>query len=237
MNKPATRALLLAPLLLAACQRTTEAPQRPAALDDERQRVSYMVGLDLARNVAPVKDEVDIEIVVQALRAAYAGETPQLDAQQADDVRKRFTAHLREKREAAQRALAESNRAEGERFLAGNAKRDGIVVTASGLQYQVLREAAGAKPGAADTVRVNYIGTLLDGRKFEDTYAIDHPASFALTQVLPGLGEAVQLMPVGGKYRFWLPAKLAYAEQGLAGQIEPNATLVFEVELLDIAAR
>jgi FKBP-type peptidyl-prolyl cis-trans isomerase len=171
------------------------------------------------------------------LRGAYAGEPPPLDAKQADEVRKRFTEHLRVKREAQQQALAEKNRGEGAAFLADNAKKPGVVVTDSGLQYQVLRDAAGAKPKAADTVRVNYIGTLLDGRKFEDTYAIDHPASFALNQVLPGLGEAIRLMPVGGKYRFWLPANLAYAERGLAGQIEPNAVLTFEIELLEIAGQ
>ena len=237
MKSLAALALLFSMLLLGACQRTADDARRPAALDDERQRVSYMVGLDLAKNLAPVKDEVDIDTVVLALRTAHAGEKTQLDARQADDVRKRFTEHLRIQREAAQQALAEKNRDEGERFLAGNAKRDGVIVTASGLQYQVLHDAPGARPKVADTVRVNYVGALLDGRRFEDTYAIDHPASFALNQVLPGLGEAVQLMPVGGKYRFWLPARLAYAERGLSGQIEPNATLVFEVELLEIAAR
>jgi FKBP-type peptidyl-prolyl cis-trans isomerase FkpA len=212
-------------------------PSAPARreLANDRERASYLVGLDLAKNVAPVKDEVDIELVVQALRDAHAGKPVLLDPAQADAVRKQFTGHLRDRRGAEQAALAAKNRENGAAFLSGNAKESGVAVTASGLQYRVLRTADGPRPQAGDTVRVNYIGTLLDGRVFENTYAIDHPASFALGQVMPGLGEAIGLMPVGAKYRFWLPANLAYAEHGLPGQIEPNATLVFEMELLEIA--
>lgn len=232
---------LLAAFALVSCQSNDRSEQSSAAatpttnLTTERQRVSYMVGLDLAKNVVPIKDEVDIDIVLQALRSAHAGEKPLLDATQSDEVRKRFTQHLREQREVEGQRLAQMNRAAGVAFLADNAKKPGVISTASGLQYQVLRDAAGTKPKATDTVRVNYIGTLLDGRKFEDTWAIDHPASFALNQVLPGLGEAIQLMPVGSKYRFWIPANLGYAESGKAGEIEPNSTLVFEIELLEIA--
>jgi len=101
----------------------------------------------------------------------------------------------------------------------------------------VLRDAKGAHPKATDTVQVNYIGQMLDGRKFEDTYAIDHPSSFALNQIFPGFSEALQLMPVGAKYRFWIPASLAYGENGLAGQIEPNSVLAFEIELMEIAGQ
>jgi FKBP-type peptidyl-prolyl cis-trans isomerase FkpA len=232
----------VAALFVAGCQPVGEpaskaaVPQAaPRALVSERDRASYVVGLDLAKNVAPVKDEVDIELVVQALRDAHAGRAVLLDAAQADEARRQFTQHLRERREQEQVALAAKNRDAGAAFLATNAKEQGVRVTASGLQYRVLREASGPRPNEADTVRVDYIGRLLDGRAFEDTYAIDHSASFALSQVMPGLGEALRLMPVGAKYRFWLPAELAYAEHGLPGQIEPNATLVFEIELLEIA--
>jgi len=225
---------------LAACGPASVPPPPQAAskpmAGEERRQVSYMVGLDLARNVAPVRDEVDIDVVVEALRAAYAGEPVLLDDTQAEAVRKRFTAHLREKREAAQVALAAKNHSDGEIFLGRNAKREGVITTASGLQYEVLRAAQGPRPKSDDTVRVNYTGSLLDGRRFEDTYAVDHASSFALKQVLPGLAEAIPLMPVGAKYRFWLPARLAYAERGLDGQIEPGSTLVFEIELLEIAA-
>lgn len=231
---------LVAAAGLAACApASVPAPPQAASKPmpgEERRQVSYMVGLDLARNVAPVRDDVDIDVVIEALRAAHAGEPVLLDDAQAEAVRKRFTAYLREKREAAQVALAAKNHSDSEAFLGRNAKREGVITTASGLQYEVLRAAQGPRPKSDDTVRVNYTGSLLDGRRFEDTYAVDHPSSFALKQVLPGLAEAIPLMPVGAKYRFWLPARLAYAERGLDGQIEPESTLVFEIELLEIAA-
>ena len=241
MSRPMLLLVPFAGLMLSACHpaggdgAAAAAAAAPRELATERDRASYVVGLDLARNVEPVRDEVDIELVVQALRDAHAGR-PLLDAPQADAARRQFTQHLRERREIRQAALAAKNRDGGAAFLARNAKETGVGVTASGLQYRTIRAADGPKPAAADTVRVNYVGSLLDGRVFEDTYAIDHPASFALNQIMPGLGEALQLMPVGAKYRFWLPSELAYGEHGLPGQIEPNATLVFEVELLEIAS-
>ena len=227
---------LLAVSLLACQPRTTkQEPARVTRLDDDRARVSYMVGLDVARDLAPIKDELDLAIVDQAIRTRLAGEPPLLADAELQATRDRFTRQLREKREAAQLAQAASNLREGETFLAANAGKPDVHVTPSGLQYRVLRTAQGATPAADATVRVNYIGRLLDGREFENTYAIDHPAEFPLGQVMPGLREALALMPVGGKYRFWIPAKLAYAERGVPGTIGPNATLEFDVELLAIA--
>ena len=113
----------------------------------------------------------------------------------------------------------------------------GVVTTGSGLQYQELRAGKGAQPKATDTVKVDYVGTLLDGTRFDSTYAIDHAATLSLNQVMPGWAEGVQLMSVGSKYKLWVPAKLAYGEHGKPGQIEPNAPLVFEVELLEIVGR
>jgi len=233
---PRVPLVLALSLALAACP-----PEKPSAstrvtkLETEQQRVSYMVGLDVARNLEPIKDELDLAIVDQAIRDALANKQPLLDKAAVDATRATFTAHLREKREAEQKALATKNQREGEVFLATNAKQPNVQTTASGLQYQVLNTGAGPKPGADATVRVNYIGKLLDGREFENTYAIDHPAEFPLAQVMPGWREGLTLMPVGSKYRLWIPATLAYAERGVPGTIGPNATLVFDVELLAIA--
>lgn len=227
-------------LSLAACQSSHAPPAaqaQVASLESEKARVSYMVGMDVARDLGPIKDEIDLAIVDQAIRATLAGEKPLLDEATIKQTRERFTTHLRDKREAEQKALAAKNQREGEAFLAANARKAGVQTLPSGLQYQVLHAAQGAKPTASDTVRVNYIGTLLDGREFENTYAIDHPAEFPLNQVMPGWREAVPLMPVGSKYRFWLPPSLAYGERGVPGTIEPNATLVFDVELLAIAGK
>lgn len=225
-------------LALVACQsKQPSTPARVSRLETEQQRVSYMVGLDVARNLRPIKDELDLAIVDQAIRDALANEKPLLDQAALDATRASFTAHLREKREAEQQALAAKNLHEGEAFLARNAKQPNVRSTASGLQYQVLNAGAGPKPGADATVRVNYIGKLLDGREFENTYAVDHPAEFPLAQVMPGWHEGLTLMPVGSKYRLWIPAKLAYGERGVPGTIGPNATLVLEVELLAIAGQ
>ncbi|HEV8694244.1 MAG TPA: FKBP-type peptidyl-prolyl cis-trans isomerase [Lysobacter sp.] len=237
MKQLVAMSLLTLPLI--ACQpRSKPEEAKPVAdLDSEKARVSYMVGLDVARDLAPIKDELDLAIVDQAIRTALAGEKPLLNEAALKTTREEFTRHLREKREAERQALAAKNHREGEAFLAANAKKPEVQTTPSGLQYQVLRTGTGAKPKADDTVRVNYIGSLLAGREFENTYAIDHPAEFPLSQVMPGLREALPLMPVGGKYRFWIPARLAYGAQGVPGTIEPNATLVFDVELLAIAGQ
>lgn len=207
----------------------------PAAIDGPRGQVSYMIGLDMAKRLAPIKDEVDIDTVVSALRAAHAGAPPRLDEAQVAKVRSDFVEHLQRKREAGQQALAQKNLGEGSRYLADNGKQTGVVTTASGLQYRVERAGRGARPAADGTVRVNYVGRLLDGSEFESTYATDHPAEFPLNQIMPGLREGLMLMSPGAKHRFWVPAKLAYGEAGLPGQIEPNATLVFDLELLEVA--
>ncbi|GAB3345036.1 FKBP-type peptidyl-prolyl cis-trans isomerase [Lysobacter tyrosinilyticus] len=225
-------------LALAACQSPQSSePKHVTALETEQQRISYMVGTDVARNLEPIKDEIDLAIVDQAIRDTLAGQPPLLDKAALEATRETFTTHLREKREAQQKALAAKNLSEGQAFLARNAKQPDIHTTASGLQYQVLTTGSGAKPAADATVRVNYIGKLLDGREFENTYAIDHAAEFPLTQLMPGWREGLTLMPVGSKYRLWIPAALAYGERGVPGAIGPNATLVFDVELLAIAGQ
>ena len=230
-------ALGILAISLIACQARTPAQTSApvTSLDDEKARVSYMVGLDVARDLEPIKDEVDLAIVEQAIRTKLAGQPVLLGEAELKATRDRFSTHLRQKREAAWQALAAKNLKDGDAFLAANARKPGVHVTPSGLQYEVLRTGKGAKPAADATVRVNYIGRLLDGREFENTYAIDHPAEFPLNQVMPGLREALPLMPVGSKYRFWIPAKLAYAERGIPGTIEPNAVLSFDVELLAVA--
>jgi len=223
---------------LVGCQsKQSTAPTRVTALETEQQRVSYMVGLDVARNLEPIKDELDLAIVDQAIRDALANKQPLLDKAAVDTTRATFTTHLREKRETEHKALAAKNLSDGEAFLATNAKQPNVRTTASGLQYQVLNAGTGPKPGADATVRVNYIGKLLDGREFENTYAIDHPAEFPLAQIMPGWREGLTLMPVGSKYRLWIPAQLAYGERGVPGMVGPNATLVLDVELLAIAGQ
>ncbi len=226
-------------IALTGCSPKTEQPATPAALtklDTARQRASYVAGLDAARTLAPVRDEIDIDVMIQALRTANAGQTPLLDASAADAARREFTAHLREVRSAKLKQLAEKNLAEETRFLADNAKRPGVTTTASGLQYEVKRQGSGASPKPSDTVKIDYRSKLLNDDVIEDTYASGHASIIAMNQVnMPGWQEAIRLMKTGGQYVFWVPAKLAYGDNG-SGSIEPNATLVLEVELLEIAA-
>ncbi|MDP1697635.1 MAG: FKBP-type peptidyl-prolyl cis-trans isomerase [Xanthomonadaceae bacterium] len=204
-----------------------------AKLETEKDKFSYTVGMDLAKMLEPIKDEIDTKIAIAAMQNALAGGKTQLSDEEADTVRKAFQQRMQQKQAAESSAKASKNIAEGEAFLAANKSKAGVQTTASGLQYQVIRAGNGGKPQATDTVRVHYLGTLLDGTTFDSSYDRNEPAQFALNQVIPGWTEGVALMPVGSKYKFWIPSNLGYGERG-AGPISPNSTLVFEVELLEI---
>ena len=204
-------------------------------LATEKEQVSYMIGMDMARSLEPVKDEIDLDTMNKALKSALAGEKPLLDETQAQAIRESFGQKMQAKQIADMLAKAKNNLTEGQAFLAANAKKPNVKTTASGLQYEVLTEGKGPKPKPTDAVSAHYKGSLLDGKTFDSSYDRGQPATFVLTQVVPGWQEGITLMPVGSKYRFWLPANLGYGEKGTpGGPIGPNATLVFEVELLDI---
>lgn len=206
-----------------------------AGLETEKEQVSYMIGRDIARSLEEVKDDIDLATLQEALEAGLAGEEPLMTEEQIATVRESFAQKVQADRLAEVLATARKNKAEGEAFLAGNAGKPGVEVTDSGLQYQVLREGDGPRPSPDDTVRVHYQGSLLDGTTFDSSYERQQPVVFALPQVVPGWQEGIALMPVGSKYRFWIPSELGYGEKGTpGGPIGPNAVLVFEVELLDI---
>ena len=205
---------------------------KPAiALD--KNKISTMVGMDIGRGLTQIKDDIDIKVVEKALEQTLKGEKTALTQEEALQVRQEYMKQMQAKRLAEQKEAAEKNKTEGAAFLAKNKTRKGVKVTASGLQYEVEKEGTGPKPKATDTVKVNYIGTKIDGTKFDSSYDRGQPATFPLNGVIKGWSEGLQLMPVGSKYKLFVPSDLAYGENG-PGPIGPNATLIFEVELLGI---
>ena len=231
-------AALAASFAIGAIAQDKDAPKaeaKPAAptVKVDKNSISTMVGMDVGRGLTQIKDDIDIKVVEQALEATLKGEKTSLTQEEALQVRQEFMKTLQAKRVAEQKAAAEKNKGEGTAFLAKNKSKSGVKTTASGLQYEVEKEGTGPKPKATDTVKVNYLGTKIDGTKFDSSYDRGQPATFPLNGVIKGWSEGLQLMPVGSKYKLFVPADLAYGENG-PGQIGPNATLVFEVELLDI---
>lgn len=205
----------------------------PPEVDPEQ--VGLMVGADVGRSLAPVSDEIELPVMMRALRTRIEGGELLLGQEETDALRTAFSARMQERMQAEAAQLGERNRAEGEAFLAENRGQKGVITTPSGLQYMVIRQGSGQRPLPSDRVRVHYHGTLLDGTVFDSSYDRGEPAEFGLRQVIPGWTEGVALMPVGAKYRFWIPGQLAYGASGTpGGPIGPNATLVFDVELLDV---
>ncbi len=205
-------------------------------LPTDKDQVSYMIGMAMAKQFVPMKDEIDVDVIAKAIKSSLAGEKLLLTDEQAARISEAFGEKMQAKQIAKMLADAKSNLVAGEAFLSENAKKPGIKTTASGLQYQVITEGKGPRPKPTDVVSVNYKGTLLDGKSFDNSADHGGPATIPLNQVVPGWQEGIALMPVGSKYKFWIPSKLGYGEKGTpGGPIPPNATLVFEVELLDIA--
>lgn len=203
-------------------------------LKTEKDKVSYMVGMQIGGSLTQIKDEIDLAVVTRAIEASLKGETPLLTPEQAMEVQKNFAERLQAKHAAQLQEAATKNKAEGEAFLAKNKSAAGVQTTGSGLQYKIEKAGNGPKPTATDTVKVHYTGTLLDGTKFDSSVDRGQPAQFALNAVIPGWTEALALMPVGSKWTLWIPSNLAYGDRGTPGPIGPNATLKFEVELLEI---
>ena len=202
-------------------------------LETEAQKLGYVFGMEIGGQLAQGGAEIDVDTLTAAIQAAYKGEELQLTPEQATAIRDEYIAARRAEAEAAQQGVAAANAAEGDKFLLENAQKEGVEVTDSGLQYQVMTMGEGPKPAETDTVTVHYRGTLLDGTEFDSSYSRNQEATFGLNQVIPGWTEGLQLMPVGSKFKFFIPAGLAYGPNG-PPSIGPNATLIFEVELLGI---
>jgi len=211
------------------------APGTPPPSVDKTKVGELVGGQMVGPSLLPIKDEIELPVLVQAVRTVLQGGQPLLAEAEAKSVLAAFSQRVQGKMQAKSAAQGERNKTEGAAFLARNKAVKGVYTTSTGLQYMVLRQGSGARPKPTDRVRVNYRGTLLDGTVFDSSYERGQPVEFGLDQVIPGWTEGVSLMPVGSKYRFWIPGELAYGSKGTpGGPIGPNATLVFDVELMDI---
>lgn len=239
-----TRFYLPVALLALACASTLAVAAAPASgsLATDKDKTSYAIGMQIGTNIARsldnVKGEVDVEVVLRAIDTVVHGGKPQMTIPEAQAQLETFGKRMQAKQAAQAKAQGDKNLAEGAKFFAGNAKKPGVKTTASGLQYMVVTQGKGAKPKASDTVKVNYTGSLLDGTEFDASAKHGGAAEMQVGNVIPGWTEGLQLMNVGSKYVFWIPAKLAYGEHGAPGSpIGPNAALKFEVELLSISKK
>ena len=201
----------------------------------ELDRISYALGLSMGNNFrASGIQEINVEDFADGVAAVFYGSQPKMTYDEAKaEIQKYFT-ELEKKQQAEAAKMAEVNEAAGKKFLEENGKRVEVKTTPSGLQYEVLTEGTGEQPTAQDQVEVHYTGTLIDGTVFDSSVERGVPATFGVTQVIPGWVEALQLMKAGSKWRLFIPSQLAYGPQGAGGMIGPNSTLIFGVELLKV---
>ena len=191
-------------------------------------KISYALGLSMGQNLmGSGVEKLNYQDLAAGIEDVLTHQQPKISYQEAQQVLGQFFQELEAK-------VAGAAKADGEKFLAENAKREGVKVTASGLQYEVLEPSLGQKPKATDTVRVHYEGTLIDGTVFDSSYKRGESISFPLNGVIKGWTEGLQLMSVGSKYKFFIPYQLAYGERGAGASIPPYAALIFTVELLGI---
>ncbi len=230
MRLPSNLTAMFAVTILAACQGGS------ASLENDDQIASYGFGLDIGASLEPTLTHLDRPALMRGIEDALDELEPAISAELLAEATQRVGTKIREEQAAEFEAMTETNRVEGEAYLASNAEKDNVTVTASGLQYEVILEgeAGAARPTPADLVRLHYRGTLIDGSEFDSSYSRGQPAEFSVSGVIPGFSEGIQLMTVGSHYRLVIPSDLAYGPPGFPPDIGPNATLIFEIELIDV---
>jgi FKBP-type peptidyl-prolyl cis-trans isomerase FklB len=217
--------------------KTHPAPARtqPAlTLKTQKDKFSYALGMNLGASLHKQSVPVDPAVLARGLRDALAGGKTLLTEDEARATLMEVQSDLRKKQQETMQLAGDANKKEGEAFLAANKGKEGVVTLPNGLQYKILKQGTGPKPAASDSVVCNYRGTLINGTEFDSSYKRGQPATFPVSGVIKGWTEALPLMPVGSKWQLFIPSELAYAERGAGPDIGPNATLIFEVELLSI---
>ncbi len=236
--KPTLVAIAL--LSVMGCQESATQEEKAIALDTEIQKQAYglgaSIGMYMERNLEEhdkVGLSLDKSIIIRGFTDSMAGKS-QIEKEDIQALLMNLDQAMKAKQREQALASAEASLAEGKKFLEENAKKDGVQVTESGIQYVVLKAAEGEKPVATDTVKVHYKGTFINGEQFDSSYDRNQPAVFPLNGVIPGWTESVQLMSVGSKYKFTIPSDLAYGPNGKPPQVPGNSVLEFEIELLEI---
>lgn len=227
----------------AAAVATPAATPAATAFATQEQKVSYILGMNIGRQFKANNVPLDQASFLEGVKTGSEGGEPKLNQEEIQKTMMAFQQDMEKKQAEAEQkqklemeAAATKNKEEGTKFLAENGKKPGVTTMSSGLQYEVIKEGTGPKPKATDTVTVHYVGTLIDGTEFDSSIKRNEPATFALNAVIPGWVEGLQLMPEGSKWKIYLPSELAYGPGGTGGAIGPNATLIFEVELLKVGA-
>lgn len=198
-------------------------------------KLSYALGLSMGNNFRSSGiNEINVQDFADGVAAVFYGSQPKMTYQEAKDTIQAYFMDLQAKQEEANKQMADVNARAGEEFLLANGRRAEVKTTPSGLQYEVLAEGDGPQPKATDKVVVHYEGKLIDGTVFDSSISRGEPATFGVTQVIPGWVEALQMMKAGSKWRLFIPSALAYGPQGAGGMIGPNQTLIFDVELLKV---
>ncbi len=229
---------LMAPVLvgaMSACQEQAKEPE-PMTLDTPEKRLSYGIALRMGERMAADGMTMDVDAYAMGMRDAFDGAEPRLSEEEITAEMMAFQEKMQAERDGEQATVAAGNSEAGAAFLAENAQRDGVTVTESGLQYEVVVAGSGASPGVDDQVEVHYRGTLIDGTVFDSSYDRGQTVTFGVTQVIAGWTEALQLMQEGATYKLYIPSDLAYGAGGAGQIIGPNATLIFDVELVAIVA-
>lgn len=205
--------------------------QENLVLKNQKDKISYIIGMDIGTNLKKQSIGIDSNILAKGVKDALAGTKPLLTEQEIQETMMAFQKEMM----AKQAEVAKKNKAEGEAFLAENKKKEGVKALLSGLQYKVIKAGTGKKPKSTDTVTAHYRGTLINGTEFDSSYKRGQPATFPVSGgMIPGWTEALQLMEEGAKWQLFIPPNLAYGEQGAGRDIGPNATLIFEIELVSI---
>jgi FKBP-type peptidyl-prolyl cis-trans isomerase FklB len=213
---------------------STSLAQTVTELKDEKEKVSYSIGLDIGTTFKKQNMDINPDVLMAGLRDALSGKTPLLNEEQVKETMTAYSKTMMEAQANKAREAGKKNLEIGEKFLAENKTKEGVKTTPSGLQYKVLKEGSGTPPKETDMVETHYRGTLIDGKEFDSSYKRNEPTSFPVNRVIKGWTEALQLMKPGSKYQLFIPANLAYGERGAGQDIGPNETLIFEVELLGV---